>query len=152
MIHYIIDGNNLIGKIKAFKQLQVKDKQSSREKLVSYLNKYFAGKKLKLTLHFDGHPNFAIPLSKGRIVYSESRTSDCLIREEIDYSKNPKLITLVSSDHSLINYARANSCSIIKSEDFNKEIEKSYQTNEETEKVKQLEKEKDIFLDLFNKK
>ena len=152
MNHYIIDGNNLIGKIKSLKEMQRKDKQSSREGLVNLLNRYFAGKKIKLTLHLDGFPGTAINLSKGKICYSEKHTSDYMIREEIDRSKNPKLITLVSSDHSLMNYARANSCSVVKSEEFYKEVRKSYEKNEEAEKVKQLEKEKDEFLKLFTKR
>jgi len=150
MIHFIIDGNNLIGKIKTLKQIQAKDKQESREGLVFLLNKYFAGKKNKATLHLDGHPKNALHFVKGKIVYSENKSSDSLIRIEIDHSKNPKLITLVSSDHSLQNYARANSCKVIKSEDFHKEIQKSYEKNEESEKLKQLEKEKDVFLKLFS--
>lgn len=152
MIHYIIDGNNLIGKIGYLKELQRKDRQSSREELTNFLNRYFAGKKIKLTLHFDGFPNTAINVSKGRIVYSEKYTSDYMIRGEIDNSKNPKLITLISSDNSLINFAHANSCSVIKSEDFYKQIEKSMEKNEESEKVKQLEKEKDEFIKLFTRK
>lgn len=152
MIHYIIDGNNLIGKIKSLFVLQNKDKQTSREGLVNILNSYFAGKKIKLTLHFDGHPNSPLHLSKGRIIYSENQTADNKIREEINRAKNPKLITLVSSDQSLINYARVNSSSVIKSEKFYKEIENSKKGNEETEKVKQLENEKDVFLNLFSKK
>ncbi len=152
MIHYIIDGNNLIGKIKSLKELQAKDKQGSREGLVALLNKYFAGKKIKATLHFDGHPNNILHFTKGKIVYSEKLSSDHMIREEIDRSKNPKLITLVSSDHSLQNFARANRCKVIKSEEIHLDIKKSFEKNEEAEKLKQLEKEKDVFLKLFTGK
>ena len=152
MIHYIIDGNNLIGKIKSLHSLQKKDKQASREGLVNILNRYFAGRKIKLTLHFDGHPNLALHLSKGKIIYSENKTADSKIREEINRVKNPKLITLISSDYSLINYAKVNSSSVIKSEIFYKEIINSQKGNEETEKVKQLENEKDVFLNLFGEK
>jgi len=150
MIHYIIDGNNLIGKIKSLKELQKKNKQGSREGLVNMLNNYFAGKKLKATLHLDGHPNTALNFSKGRIIYSEKRNSDFMICEEIDNSKNPKLIAVISSDHKIMNYAKANSCAVIKSEDFYQEIEKSCEKNDEQEKLKQLEKEKDFFLNIFD--
>ena len=152
MIHYIIDGNNLIGKIKSLHSQQKKDKQASREGLVNILNRYFAGRKTKLTLHFDGHASLPLNLSKGKIIYSENKTADNKIREEITNSKNPKLITLVSSDQSLINYARVNSSTVLKSEKFYKEIENLRKGNEEAEKVKQLENEKNIFLDLFTKK
>jgi uncharacterized protein len=151
MNHYIIDGNNLIGRIGALKQLQKNDKQASREKLVQLLNRYFAGKKIKVSLHFDGFPNLALSVSKGKIFYSEKYSSDDLIRKEIDNSKNPKLLTLVSSDHSLMNYGRVNSCTIISSDDFHKEIQKSFEKNDEAEKIKQLEKEKDEFLRMFER-
>jgi predicted RNA-binding protein with PIN domain len=129
MNQYIIDGNNLIGRITELKQLQKRDKQGSREKLVHLLNRYFAGKKVKLSLHFDGFPNFALAVSKGKIFYSE---------------KN-------SSDHSLMNYGKVNSCTVISADDFYKEIQKSYEKNDEAEKIKQLEKEKDEFLKLFER-
>ena len=152
MNHYIIDGNNLIGRIKSLCQLQKKDKQGSREQLVHLLNRYFAGKKIKLSLHFDGFQNLALTISKGRIYYSEKTTSDNLIRREIDNSQNPRLIILVSSDHSLMNYGRANSCTVISSDEFHKQIEKSFEKNDEAERIKQLEKEKDEFLKLFGDK
>lgn len=152
MIHYIIDGNNLIGKIKSLHNLQSKNKQSSREMLVHILNRHFVGKKIKLSLHFDGYPNTPLNLSNGRIIYSEGRTADVTIREEIDRSKNPKLITLISSDSSLMNYARVNSSSAIKSEVFYKEIEKFKERDEEAERINRLEKENKVFLELFTRK
>ncbi len=152
MNHYVIDGNNLIGKIRSLQKLQNKDKHSSREVLVNILNRYFAGKKLKLTLHFDGFSNIPLHVSKGKIIYSDKKTSDQMIRQEIDRSPNPKLIILISSDHGLINYAKVNSCKIIKSEDFVREIENSHSMDEETEKLKQLEKQNNEFLKLFNRK
>ncbi len=41
LITYIIDGNNLIGKIASLMNLQKKDKQASREKLIYILDRYF---------------------------------------------------------------------------------------------------------------
>ena len=151
MNHYIIDGNNLIGKIKSLQELQRKDKQLSREGLVNILNCYFAGKKLKLTLHLDGFPNLPLHLFKGRITYSEHQAADIKIREEIERSKNPKLIILVSSDQSLMNYARVNSATVIKSEEFYKEIVKSQEKNEEADRIRELEKENKTFMDLFSR-
>ena len=152
MNHYIIDGNNLIGKIKSINVLQQKDKQSSREKLVSLLNQYFAGRQLKVTLHFDGFPNTAVNLVKGRIVYSENQTADAKIRAEIDRSKNPKLIVLESSDNSFVNYGRVCSCKTIKAEEFYSEMKNKGTVLHEDKAIKYLEKEKDYFLDLFKNK
>ncbi len=149
MNHYIIDGNNLIGKVKTLAKMQSKDKQASRVQLVNLLNSYFAGKKCNLTLHLDGHANSPLHLSKGKIVYSDNRISDYHIRQEIDKSKNRKLIILVSSDHSLMNYGKVNSCTVMKCEEFSKEMEKKGENNQELEVVKQLEKEKTFFKELF---
>ena len=150
MTHYIIDGNNLIGKIKTLRNLKNSRKQESRSGLAKILNDFFAGKKIKLTLHFDGYPEDPVNLSKGRIEYSNKKTSDEMIRNEIDNSKNPKLITLITSDHSLQNYGRVNSCKVIKSEDFARSLESMPHSNEESRKIKELEKESEIFLELFN--
>ena len=49
---YMIDGNNLIGKIKFLNQLQLKEKQSSREKLVFIVDNFFTGKNIKVLLFF----------------------------------------------------------------------------------------------------
>lgn len=152
MNHYIIDGNNLIGKIKSLSAANKKDKQSSREGLVSLLNGFFVGKKCNLTLHLDGHANTPLYLSKGKIIYSEKRASDYFIRQEIDNSKNKKQIILVSSDHSLINYAKVNSSVVILSEEFSKQLQTRGEINQESRAVKQLESEKNFFLDLFENK
>jgi predicted RNA-binding protein with PIN domain len=149
MIHYIIDGNNLIGKIPRLKELHLKNKQLSRSELVAILNSYFAGKKINLTLHLDGYKNLPLSLSKGKIVYSDSQTSDAKIRDEISRFKNPKLITLVSSDRSLTDFARVNSSTVIKSEEFYGLLNRSNDKNEEIRAVKNLESEKDYFKKIF---
>ena len=117
---YIIDGNNLIGKISELWVLQQKDRQLSRIKLVKYLDQYFANKNVKVSLHLDGFASDPIPSSKIKINYSDNKTADNKIKKEIDNSKNPKVLLVVSSDHSVQNYAKVNSCTILSSEDFNK--------------------------------
>jgi predicted RNA-binding protein with PIN domain len=146
---YIIDGNNLIGKIKSLSSIQKKDKQTSREKLTNILNRYFSGKKVKVSLHFDGHPNIALPFSKGSIHYSLNQPSDNLIKKEIENSKNARLIILVTSDHNLMDFGKVCGCTILSSSEFFNLIEKSNEKNDETEKIKQLEKQKDVFIKLF---
>ena len=146
---YIIDGNNLIGKMKFLSAIQKKDKQASREKLTNILNRYFSGKKARISLHLDGHPNIALPFCKGSIHYSLKQPSDNLIKKEIENSKNPRLIILVSSDHNLIDFGRVCGCTIITSDEFSDLIAKSLEKNDEQEKIQQLEKQKDEFLRLF---
>ncbi|NOX65432.1 MAG: hypothetical protein GXO85_06430 [Chlorobi bacterium] len=128
---YIIDGNNLMGKIPEFRGL---DKQVLREKLAFKLERYFYDKKIKVSLHFDGYPNTPIRARGLKITYSENRIADDKIRDEISYAKNPKLITLVSSDHALMDFAKKNSCTIIRSEEFNREMNKP-ENNDDEEKI-----------------
>lgn len=134
---YIIDGNNLIGKIKELWALQQKEKQLSRVKLVKYLDQYFANKNVEISLHLDGFAVDPIPSSKIKINYSDNKTADSKIKNEIDNSKNPKVIAVVSSDHNVQDYARVNSCTIIKSEDFTKKM-KGNKTRKSEEDIAKL--------------
>lgn len=118
MKHYIIDGNNLIGKIPEIKSLQNIDPQNSREKLAFILDRYFSKSKQKVSLHFDGFAKDPIKTSKVNITYSDNKTADEKIREQIERAKNPKLITVVTSDLTLSEFAKVCSCSVIKSEKF----------------------------------
>jgi len=118
MIHYIIDGNNVIGKIPELVKFQKKDKQRAREQLVYLLQNYFHNKTIGLTLHFDGYENIPLRLSKGKIVYSGKKAADYFIRENVEVIKNRKNITLVTSDNELKNFGKACGCRVISSEDF----------------------------------
>jgi predicted RNA-binding protein with PIN domain len=116
--HYIIDGNNLIGKDKSLNQIQKKNKQQSREKLALILGRYFSKRKASVSLHFDGFENDSIKVPGVKIIYSGSVTADEKIKIEIDRSKNPKNNILVTSDSNLAEFGRVCSCQIIKSEEF----------------------------------
>ena len=111
--------------------LQKNNKQSSREKLVFLLDRYFSKKKSKVTLHFDGHPGPAINSSKMKIIYSENKIADEKIKTQISNSKSPRNITLITSDSNLAQFAKVCSSSVISSEDFVAEINKI--DNESTE-------------------
>ena len=89
---YIIDGNNLIGKIKSLWKLQKSDKQMSRVKLVIMIDQHFASKKIEISLHFDGFQNDPIPSAKSKLYYSNKSSADSKIRKEIDLFSKPKNI------------------------------------------------------------
>ena len=135
---YIIDGNNLIGKISDLWAMQQKDKQMSRVKLVKKIDQYFNSKKVKISLHFDGFAGDAIPSTSANIYYSNNKTADSKIKQEIDSSKNPKTIAVVSSDHSVQNYAKVNSSKVIKSEEFSKQLNEKKSVNSEEEISKSI--------------
>jgi predicted RNA-binding protein with PIN domain len=117
-MHYIIDGNNIIGKIKSLYQIQKKDKQQSRERLAFIIGRYFTGRKVTVSLHFDGFENESIKVPGIKIIYSCSITADERVRREIERSNNPKTIILVTSDNNLAEFARVCSCRVISSEEF----------------------------------
>ena len=140
MRKFIIDGNNLIGKIPELKSIPKSNNQSARERLAAILDRFCTGKKIKLSLHFDGFAGPAIRTNHLSIHYSDSRPADDLIRREIEHSKNPKLITVVSSDNSLGSFAKACSCTVIKAETFAKELFKK-DINDEADRIKGISKE-----------
>lgn len=138
MLTYIIDGNNLIGKISSLMNLQKKDKQASREKLVYMLDRYFSNKKTNVTLHFDGHPNARINSSRMKIVYSENQTADEKIKKQISQSKAPRNLSIVTSDSNLAQFAKVCSCKVISSDVFAAEIRKIDAEADEQAKINSI--------------
>lgn len=135
MKHYIIDGNNLIRKIKYLNQNQKRNNQHSREKLAFLLGRNFDKRKASVNLHFDGFENDVIKVPGIKIIYSGSLTADEKIKREIEKSKNPKNNILITSDSNLTQFGRVCSCYIIKSEEFAKQLLSSSSTNEEQAKI-----------------
>ena len=130
MKHYIIDGNNLIGKINFLHKIQQKDKQHSREKLAFMIDNFFHEKKAKITIHFDGFKNLPIKLNQAKIVYSDSKSADDKIKKQIELDNNRKNIVVITSDNNIQEFARVCSCSIIKSEEFARTIQSKKQDDE----------------------
>lgn len=122
MLTYIIDGNNLIGKIPSLMSLQRKDKQASREKLVNVLDRYFFSKKSKVYLHFDGFENGKINSSNLKIVFSDKRSADDKIKNQIGASQSHKNTVVVTSDSNLAQFSKKCSCTIVSSDNFAIEI------------------------------
>jgi predicted RNA-binding protein with PIN domain len=136
--HYIIDGNNLIGKIKSLKRLHTKDKARSAEKLAFILNRYFGKKRVKVSLHFDGFQPESFKSWGLRIIYSGKITADEKIKNEISISKNSKNIILITSDHNLAEFGQVCSCQVVKSEEFSKQLLSSDNIDEEQTKIDEI--------------
>jgi len=149
--HYIIDGNNLIGKIKNLKHLHKKDKLRSAEQLAFILARYFGRKNVKVSLHFDGFQSESIKAPGLKINYSENVTADENIKNEISSSKNPKNIFLITSDNNLAEFGRVCSCQVIKSEDFSNQLKSSDIADEEQAKIDGM-KNTDEFKKIFGVK
>ena len=148
MKHYIIDANNVIGKIKVLKSLQQKDKQASREKLVFMIDNFFLNKKVKCTIHFDGFEQTPIKSNICKIIYSNNQTADDKIKNQIEQTKNRKNLIVVSSDNNIREFARVCSCNVLKSEDFGKNISHS-STDNEQKKIDDMKNNVEEFKRLF---
>lgn len=144
MNHFIIDGNNVIGRIPALSSLQKKDKQLSREKLAFLVERFFANRKVKLTLHFDGFSSLPLKVSKVKIIYSEKLSADENIKKQIGDIKNRRTIIVITSDSNLSEYARICGCSIQSSDEFGKLLFKKKEIDDEDEKIRQMSNEKNI--------
>lgn len=151
MRKYIIDGNNLIGKVRSLQKVQNWDKQGAREKLAIMLERYFSGKKIKVTLHFDGFQNTPIKISGVKIIYSDNRSADEKIKAEISASKNPRNIIVVTSDNNLKEFARVCSASVIPSEEFAAEIRRKNKSDEEESRIQSMNNVEE-FKRIFNVK
>ena len=137
---YLIDGNNLIWQIPELKNLQ-KDatkREHAREKLVFILQRFFAGKKIKVILFFDGAPHAKLG-GNIRLKFSYERTADELIREEIDKLKTKHTAAVVSSDRWISDYAKVNGCKVIRSSDFAKMLSSQNGKSAEEEITRELE-------------
>ncbi|MHB1688101.1 MAG: NYN domain-containing protein [Ignavibacteriaceae bacterium] len=135
MKNYFIDGNNLIFKIKYLEKLARRDKQSAREKLAFMIDNYFIGKGIEVTLHFDGYENLPIKLSKVKIEYSRNDNADTKIKRQIDLSKNPRNLIVVTSDiKDIVKYAQKYGCEVLSSEKFSKLLQDYSNKNNGDEK------------------
>ena len=146
---YFIDGNNLMGKMPTLKSRMKTDKTGVREELAVKLDRVFIGTNNKVVLFLDGFQSDIIKTNKTSIVYSDSKTADTVIKSEIDRSKNPRNIVVVSSDHEVFNYGKKCSCEAMKSEDFILKFFRAVEEKEETERIQSLERQTDEFKKIF---
>ncbi|MHC1739276.1 MAG: NYN domain-containing protein [Ignavibacteriaceae bacterium] len=155
MKEYLIDGNNLIGKVPNLQSLQKKDKESARESLVYLVERYFHSRKVKVTIYFDGYRNSGIKTNALNIKYSDSKTADEIIKKDIGLSKSPRNLVVVSSDNEITGFARVCACEVRLSEQFYATAEKENgksngnEVKLENEKIDELSKSKSEFVKLF---
>ncbi len=138
MKHYIIDGNNVIHKVKAFSRFIRTDKQSPRERLIFMIENYFQGRSVKITIHYDGFERFPIRASIVKIIYSDKKTADDKIKHQIEDADNPRNIIVVTSDTGIKAFARKCGCEVISSENFIKQLLSRGKVDEETARINSI--------------
>lgn len=146
---FLLDGNNLIGKIKKLFSLQQKDKQASREQLVFLLDKYFKRQKNKGVVYFDGFQSTIIASDYLKIKYSQKQTADDIIREDISNAANRKNLMVITSDSAVAGFAKACSAEVMKSEVFTKQALQPKTGEDETGIIDKLANQADEFKKLF---
>ncbi len=149
MKKYLIDGNNLIGKIPSLAKLQQKDKQAARAKTAFLIDRFFSSRKADVFLHFDGFPGEKINTAKIKVIYSENTTADERIKKQIEKENNKRNLIIVSSDGNIKQFAKVCSCDIITCEEFGKDLFKNASVNDEESRIKDID-DISTFKKLFN--
>lgn len=122
---FLIDGHNLIGKMK---HLCLSDPEDEI-KLISHLKKYHTARGKNIIVVFDSNdapgPQRPLTLPSGiKVIFAPlKRTADQVIKEMIEKEPNPKGLIVVSSDNEVIRFAKRRRAKVLASEDFAHEIE-----------------------------
>ena len=117
----LIDGHNLIGRGQ-LPGLRLDD-PDDEAKLVARLRTYCARTRKRITVVFDhGLPGGrSRELSGGgvEVVFaSAGRTADGILRERVRRARDPRGLTVVTSDNEVIAVARARGARVMRSEEF----------------------------------
>lgn len=117
---YLIDGYNLIFSLAESKE----SLQTMRQKVIRYLQKKFAARKISGMLVFDGAHrrdeesglSYPSPLI---VAYApKGQSADEYIVEQLRVAKNPKIITVVTNDRGLKGHAKAEGAKVLGNDAF----------------------------------
>jgi len=109
MLHFIVDGYNLINKIPKLKNFSLQEK---RNNLLHLLNNFKSkiSPNNKITVVFDGKadiyspPNLKLDLE---IIFSKGQDADSLIKRMVDEKKRPGSSVVVTDDKAIINHIKS---------------------------------------------
>ncbi len=118
----VIDGYNLIHAMPELARLVENDLERARDALVSKLAVFRSGRGVRVTVVFDGQ---SMPAQPGRppggieVVFSRApQNADAKIKTLLSLEKSPKSWTVVTSDNSIVRYARDYGAKTIPSAEF----------------------------------
>ncbi len=135
---YLIDGNNLLGRV-APEELR---QRSGRDGLVVKLLAFQKVTHTRIHLVFDGNPErerTAVPVNpKFTILYpGEGQTADDVIEDVVRRLTDRRRFFVVSSDRAVREFAKENGVTAVTSEAFAKELKSALK---ERKKQKEMEK------------
>jgi hypothetical protein len=163
-MHYLIDGHNLIGRMPDIGL----DDPDDEVKLVLRLRSWSARSRgRRVTVIFDrglpGGKDNGLSTSKVQVVFASSgQPADSLLIKRIKSVKNPREMTVVTSDNHILRIARERRLPVLKAEDFASKLSPLAGTAGDLEPKKNLaangletdpqlsDIEVDMWLDLFD--
>lgn len=147
----LIDGHNLIGKLDDLRL----DDPDDEARLTARLRSYGARAGKRVTVVFDhGLPGGRSELS-GRgvevVFASTGRTADGILRERLRRARDPRGLTVVSSDREVIAAAQERGARVIRSEEFAAQLS-TPQTIADEQDVHLSEEQVEEWLEVFESK
>jgi predicted RNA-binding protein with PIN domain len=115
MLTYLIDGFNLIHKISLLKH-----SLSPRNDLIQFIrrNRLAGSGNNRVVIVFDGYDNGETSEREYRILFSDDRTADEVIRDELKKTGNKTQIVVVSDDREVRGFARVEGARTLGTRDF----------------------------------
>ncbi len=123
----LIDGHNLIPKVRGLSLTMVDDEME----LIQILSEYARLSRKKLDVYFDNAPIDKSGTRKfgsvtAHFVREGSTADDAIIQRISKLKRRTQNTKVISSDQRVQNLAKLNGAQVISSEEFSKEIEKAF--------------------------
>ena len=120
----LVDGNNVMGQRPGWHR----DKSAARRRLLAELAKYFISHRGRVTVVFDGAPEDGIPdgvVLKGVKVYfpPPGGDADSIIIQLVKSARDPRGVTVVTSDRELRDACKSQGAKVIPSGEFRKRLD-----------------------------
>jgi predicted RNA-binding protein with PIN domain len=120
---YLVDGYNVIHREPALKALLESDGEAARERLISMLAGFRAGRRVRVTVVFDGRGGTGLDARTRaagvQAVYAHyPETADARIVKLVRSSRHPRSLTVVSSDRGLVTQCRDSGAAAIGADEF----------------------------------
>jgi predicted RNA-binding protein with PIN domain len=131
-MHYVVDGNNVMGQIPGWHR----DKPGARRKLLENLARFARVKPARVTVVFDGAPDKGLPDGSAyhgvKVLYAEKGSdADSRIVRLVESTREPASLNVVTSDRNLAFLVRSLGTSVLRSGLFRKLIEETIQNDRE---------------------
>jgi len=153
----LIDGYNYIFRRENIDAENRHGLEEARERLIAKLASYRRGRRVSLTVVFDGddmgpHPHSYLKNGVKVIFSQPPSNADTVIKKIIQSESNPKNLTVVTSDRAVSDFAAQAGCATLESESFYLRLRKMTEMIDyETKFGRELsEEEVQEWISLFN--